>query len=242
MTDRPETDGPETDRDARVGGATDVIAALTEEFRQGMPARVARIREGVVAWRDRGEAGGLDDAERAAHSLAGAAGSFGFPKVGEAARQLERLLESAQAGALAGGEDVAHALSALALAVDGVAPLDAAERCLVEAAGMVARAMVAYVTCSSRDEALTIGRALVEERLAACCNLICGMTAIYRWEGRVETDEEVVLIAKTTADRLELLTERVIALHSYDLPGISAWPIEGGSAGFLAWIAQECHS
>ena len=61
MTDRPETDGPETDRDGRVGGATDVIAALTEEFRQGMPARVARIREGVVAWRDRGEAGGLDD-------------------------------------------------------------------------------------------------------------------------------------------------------------------------------------
>ena len=92
------------------------------------------------------------------------------------------------------------------------------------------------------DEALMIGRTLVEERLAACCNLIGGMTAIYHWEGRVETGEEVVLIAKTTADRLELLTERVIALHSYDLPGISAWPIEGGSAGFLAWIAQECHS
>jgi len=239
VTDSPETDGPDG---GRAGSATDIIATLTEEFRQGIPARIARIREGIAAWRDQHEAAGLDDAERAAHSLAGAAGSFGFPKVGEAARQLERLLESAQAGGPAGGEDVAHALSALALAVDGVAPLDAAERCLVEAAGVVARAMVAYVTCGSRDEALMIGRTLVEERLAACCNLIGGMTAIYRWEDKVETGEEVVLIAKTTADRLELLTARVMALHSYDLPGISAWPIEGGSAGFLAWIAQECHS
>jgi periplasmic divalent cation tolerance protein len=241
VTDSPETDAPDDGRGSRAGGATDIIAALTEEFRQGLPARIARIREGIAAWHDRGEATGLDDAERAAHSLAGAAGSFGFPWVGEAARQLERLLEGAQAGA-PGAAEVNHALSVLALAVDGVASLDAPERPLVEEACVAARPMVAYVTCGSREEALTIGRTLVEERLAACCNLIAGMTAIYRWEGSIETGEEVVLIAKTTADRLELLTTRVNALHSYELPCISAWPIEGGSAGFLAWIARECHS
>ncbi|MFD0386836.1 divalent-cation tolerance protein CutA [Tistrella bauzanensis] len=102
--------------------------------------------------------------------------------------------------------------------------------------------MVVYITCGSRDEATAIGRALVDERLAACCNLIAGMTAIYRWQGAIETGSEVVLLAKTVDRLVPALTDRVRALHSYDLPGISAWPITGGNADFLDWIAAECRA
>ena len=96
-----------------------------------------------------------------------------------------------------------------------------------------------YMTAGSRDEALAIGRALVEERLAACANLIEGMTSIYRWRGSIQEDPEVVLIAKTRRELVGRLTERVRELHSYETPCVVALPLQGGNPAFLDWIAAE---
>jgi periplasmic divalent cation tolerance protein len=96
-----------------------------------------------------------------------------------------------------------------------------------------------YVTAGTREEAAGIGRALVEEGLAACVNLLSPHTAIYRWQGRLAEDEEHALLAKTVAARLPALRDRVRALHSYDLPCILAIPAVGGDAGFLAWVRSE---
>lgn len=96
-----------------------------------------------------------------------------------------------------------------------------------------------YMTAGTAEEARRIGTALVEERLAACANVIDGMCAIYRWEGRVQNDQEAVLIVKTRADLLDALTERVKALHSYEIPCVVGLPIVGGNADFLDWIGAE---
>ena len=79
-----------------------------------------------------------------------------------------------------------------------------------------------YMTAANRAEAERIGRHLVETRLAACVNLIEGMTSIFRWEDKVQTDQEVVLIAKSVADRIPALVAAVRALHSYDTPCVVA--------------------
>ncbi len=100
-------------------------------------------------------------------------------------------------------------------------------------------AVLVYMTAGDRAEATRIGRALVEERLAACANVIDGMTSIYCWQGEVCEDSEAVLIAKTTEAQLPRLTERVKALHSYDCPCIVALTIAGGNADFLDWIAEQ---
>ncbi|MGK9169686.1 divalent-cation tolerance protein CutA [Inquilinus limosus] len=97
----------------------------------------------------------------------------------------------------------------------------------------------AYVTTGSEAEAARIGRALVEERLAASVNILPGARSIYRWRGRVEEAAEAVLIAKTRADRFTDLSARVRELHSYELPCIVALRIEGGNAGYLDWIRHE---
>ena len=95
------------------------------------------------------------------------------------------------------------------------------------------------MTAGSADEARTIGEALVAEKLAACVNLIDGMTSIYRWQGDMQLDTETVIIAKTTSDRVAALTERVKALHSYDCPCVVALSIEGGNDAFLNWISDQ---
>jgi periplasmic divalent cation tolerance protein len=96
-----------------------------------------------------------------------------------------------------------------------------------------------YVTAASRDEALRIGRALVEERLAACANLIEPATSIYWWDGKVQSETEVILVMKSRADLVERLTARVKALHSYAVPCVVALPIEAGNPDYLRWIASE---
>ncbi len=96
-----------------------------------------------------------------------------------------------------------------------------------------------YMTAGTAEEAERIGAALVEERLAACANVIGGMRSIYRWEGRVQNDTEAVLIAKTRTDLLDALTERVKALHSYQIPCVVGLPIVGGNGDFLDWIGAE---
>jgi periplasmic divalent cation tolerance protein len=96
-----------------------------------------------------------------------------------------------------------------------------------------------YVTAPSFDVAQTIGRTLVEERLAACVNIIPEMHSIYRWAGSIETAAEVVLIAKSRTVLFEEIEKRVRELHPYDCPCLVAWPIEAGHQPYLDWIAKE---
>jgi periplasmic divalent cation tolerance protein len=100
-------------------------------------------------------------------------------------------------------------------------------------------ALVVLVTAPTPERAAEIARALVEERLAACGNVVPGIRSIYRWEGEVQDDQEALLVLKTTRDRFEALRERVVALHPYQVPEVLALEVEAGSAPYLAWIAAE---
>ena len=100
-------------------------------------------------------------------------------------------------------------------------------------------AVFAYITVESREEADRLAATLVEERLAACANLIDGMRSVYRWQGSIEQATETVVIAKTRRDLLDPLTDRVRALHSYDCPCVVGLPVLGGNPDYLEWIASE---
>jgi periplasmic divalent cation tolerance protein len=101
--------------------------------------------------------------------------------------------------------------------------------------------MFVYATAGDRAEALRIGRAVVEERLAACANVLDGMRSVYWWQGNIEESAEAVLILKTTGDRLKPLIAKLKALHSYDCPCIEALEVVDGHPGFLQWVVQETH-
>ena len=101
------------------------------------------------------------------------------------------------------------------------------------------RFAVVFVTCGSEDEALKIARALVEEKLAACANMISPLRSIYRWEGKICDEKEWLLLIKTRQSRFEDLAKRVKALHSYSVPEIIALPITEGSPAYLNWISEN---
>lgn len=96
-----------------------------------------------------------------------------------------------------------------------------------------------YITTADRDEAMRIGRALVEDRLAACANVLGDVASIYRWQGALCEDGEAALLLKTRTDLVGRVVERVRELHGYDCPCVVAWPIEGGNAAYLDWIGAE---
>ena len=96
-----------------------------------------------------------------------------------------------------------------------------------------------YITTSDTAEAVSIGRDLVERRLAACANVHGPVTSIYRWQDEIQQDQETVLIAKTTLDLVERVTERVVEIHSYECPCVVSVPITGGYSPFLEWINAE---
>lgn len=96
-----------------------------------------------------------------------------------------------------------------------------------------------YVTCANSDEAKTIARALVQDRLVACANILGSMTSVYRWEGAVAEEEEVAMLLKTRRDMTVHVAERIKTMHSYDLPCVVALPIQGGNPDFLAWLHRE---
>ena len=102
--------------------------------------------------------------------------------------------------------------------------------------------LVVLMTAGSQEEADRIANTLVAEMLAACVNVLPGMTSVYRWEGEVQRDQEWLLVAKSTREALDDLVRRVQAIHSYDLPEIIALPIVGGSEGYLRWLDGEVHS
>jgi len=96
--------------------------------------------------------------------------------------------------------------------------------------------LVVLMTAGSQEEAERIAQALVAEMLAACVNVVPGVTSIYRWEGQVQRDQEWLLLAKSRRDVLDRLVERVQALHSYEVPEIIALPLAGGSEPYLDWL------
>lgn len=96
-----------------------------------------------------------------------------------------------------------------------------------------------YITASNAGEAQHIGRVLVEERLAACVNIIDRMESMYWWQGEVQNERETVMIAKTREDAVEALIERVKEVHSYDCPCVAAFPIVAGNTDFLHWIGEQ---
>lgn len=100
-------------------------------------------------------------------------------------------------------------------------------------------ATLIYITAPNREEAVRIGRAVVEARLAACANVLPGIASFYWWEGAVQEDQEVALILKTRPELVEVLIARVRELHSYTVPCIVALPIEKGNPAFLDWICKE---
>lgn len=96
-----------------------------------------------------------------------------------------------------------------------------------------------YVTAGSDAEARKIASALVEERLAACANILGEITSIYRWEGSLQTENEVAFILKSQPHLIKKLTARVTEMHAYDCPCVIAMPINDGNPEFLKWIIDE---
>ena len=93
-----------------------------------------------------------------------------------------------------------------------------------------------YGIFASIDEAERIGRIVVEERLAACINILPQVRSIYRWGGAVETADEVAAILKTTHQRADALIARIVSLHSYDVPCVATWPIDKITADYADWV------
>ena len=91
-------------------------------------------------------------------------------------------------------------------------------------------------------DAERIARALVEERLAACVNIVPGVVSIYRWKGNVEQESELLLVIKTLAERVDALKARLLEMHPYELPEVVVIPIGGGHGAYLEWIAQQVRS
>ena len=96
-----------------------------------------------------------------------------------------------------------------------------------------------YITAGSVKEARTIGNKLVSDKLAACVNIIDNVRSMYWWEGEVQDDKEVILIAKTKESLVPELVEKVRSIHSYSCPCIVSLPILDGNRAFLDWIVEE---
>ncbi|TAN04667.1 MAG: divalent-cation tolerance protein CutA [Rhodanobacteraceae bacterium] len=94
-------------------------------------------------------------------------------------------------------------------------------------------------TCPDTDTAAKIVRALVEERLAACVNRVPGVQSIYRWQGVIHEDAEVLLVIKTTRDQFDALCTRLVELHPYEVPELIALDIADGLPAYLEWLARE---
>ena len=97
------------------------------------------------------------------------------------------------------------------------------------------RAALVLTTIAADADGAALARTLVEERLAACVNVLPAMTSVYRWKGQIEQDREQQLVIKTTMDRLPALEARVRELHAYELPEFLVIAADDGSAAYLAW-------
>ena len=98
---------------------------------------------------------------------------------------------------------------------------------------------VIYITAKDADEARRIARKLVEERLAACANIIEKVSSIYWWRGEIVEDEEAFIIVKTLKEKVPAIVKRVKEIHSYEVPEIIALEITEGSEDYLRWLREE---
>jgi periplasmic divalent cation tolerance protein len=96
-----------------------------------------------------------------------------------------------------------------------------------------------YAVFASADEAERIGRIAVEERLAACINILGPVRSIYRWQGAIESADEAAAIFKTTNESADSLIARIAGLHSYDVPCIVTWPIDKITTAYASWV-EHC--
>jgi len=101
------------------------------------------------------------------------------------------------------------------------------------------RVEVVYCTCDDRAQAIALARGLVAERLAACVNVVPGLTSVYQWQGEVCEDSELLLIVKTTRETRPALQRWLEANHPYDVPEILALPVAGGAQPYLQWVFDE---
>jgi periplasmic divalent cation tolerance protein len=98
--------------------------------------------------------------------------------------------------------------------------------------------IVVFITAPSEDEAANIAKALVEDRLAACVNIVRNLRSIYSWQGKVEDESEVLMIVKTQEKLFNSLAQKVREMHSYTVPEIIALPIVVGSEDYLKWLRE----
>jgi periplasmic divalent cation tolerance protein len=102
--------------------------------------------------------------------------------------------------------------------------------------------LVVLTTAADKRQALRIGKAAVEARLAACANVLPKIRSVYRWNGKVVVEDEALLIVKTTDERYRALEKLILALHSYQVPEIIALPIKRGSKQYLGWVLSEIYN
>jgi periplasmic divalent cation tolerance protein len=98
--------------------------------------------------------------------------------------------------------------------------------------------IVVFITASNEDEAATIAGALVEAKLAGCVNIINNIRSIYRWQGKIEDEKEVLMIAKTRREVFGAFIKKVKELHNYEVPEVIAVPIVEGSPDYLKWLEE----
>jgi periplasmic divalent cation tolerance protein len=99
--------------------------------------------------------------------------------------------------------------------------------------------IIVLITAASKEEASRIGTALVNEHIAACVNIVPQVRSLFFWEGKIQDESELLLIAKSRQPLLERLIARVKALHSYSVPEVIALPIIGGSSQYLSWLRES---
>jgi periplasmic divalent cation tolerance protein len=95
---------------------------------------------------------------------------------------------------------------------------------------------ILYVTCKDKEQALQIGKVLVEEKFAGCVNIIENMTSIYPWKGEIEVSSELVLLVKTFDVQLESVRKKILELHSYEIPCILTIPVSNANPEYLDWL------
>ncbi len=96
-----------------------------------------------------------------------------------------------------------------------------------------------YAVFANSEEAERIGRSVIEERLAACINILAPCRSIYRWKGEIDTAEEIPAILKTDSGTADALVAKIAALHSYDTPCIAVWPIDKLLLGYAEWVEDS---